>query len=344
MGVRLQPGGHVHRVAQRRELDPVAGADRPRDDGSRVDADPHVEGVDTPPFGDLSPNVAMSSTMRRPARTARSASSSCAVGAPKSARTPSPARSSNTLPCAAPLGPIVLLLHGASVRLEFPSVGATENVLMASVLATGHTRIENAAREPEIADIAKVRVSMGAHVSGAGTSTIEIDGVDALHATEYHVVPDRIAAGSWAFAAATTRGDVEVVGGRAEHLEISLDLLTGAGSTVTVTPDGFRVVGPQGRPRSVDVATLPYAGFPTDLQPFALTYNAVADGSAMITENLFEARFRTVQGWPASEPTPGSTATTSWSTASRCCRVRRSRPATSAPVQRSSSRVSSRTG
>ena len=88
---------------------------------------------------------------------------------------------------------------------------------------------------------------------------------------------------------------MEVVGGRAEHLEISLDLLAGAGSTVTVTPDGFRVVGPQGRPRSVDVATLPYPGFPTDLQPFALTYNAVADGSAMITENLFEARFRTVQ-------------------------------------------------
>jgi UDP-N-acetylglucosamine 1-carboxyvinyltransferase len=186
-------------------------------------------------------------------------------------------------------------LHGASVHLEFPSVGATENVLMASVLATGHTRIENAAREPEIADIADFLVSMGAQVTGGGTSTIDIDGVDALSPTEHHVVPDRIAAGSWAFAAATTHGDVEVVGGRAEHLEISLDLLAGAGSEVSTTPDGFRVVGPQHRPRSVDVATLPYPGFPTDLQPFALTYNAVADGSAMITENLFEARFRTVQ-------------------------------------------------
>jgi len=186
-------------------------------------------------------------------------------------------------------------LHGASVRLEFPSVGATENVLMASVLATGHTRIENAAREPEIADIAEFLVSMGAQVTGGGTSTIDIDGVDALSPTEHHVVPDRIAAGSWAFASATTHGDVEVVGGRAEHLEISLDLLAGAGSQVSTTPDGFRVVGPQHRPRSVDVATLPYPGFPTDLQPFALTYNAVADGSAMITENLFEARFRTVQ-------------------------------------------------
>ncbi|MEP6651580.1 MAG: UDP-N-acetylglucosamine 1-carboxyvinyltransferase, partial [Lapillicoccus sp.] len=161
-------------------------------------------------------------------------------------------------------------LHGANVRLEFPSVGATENVLMASVLATGHTRIENAAREPEIADIAEFLVSMGAQVTGAGTATIDIEGVDALRPTEHRVVPDRIAAGSWAFAAATTRGDVEVVGGRAEHLEISLDLLAGAGSTVTTTPEGFRVVGPQGRPRSVDVATLPYPGFPTDLQPFAL--------------------------------------------------------------------------
>ena len=186
-------------------------------------------------------------------------------------------------------------LQGADIRLEFPSVGATENVLMASVLASGHTRIENAAREPEITDIADLLVSMGAQVSGAGTATIDIDGVDELRPTEHRVVPDRIAAGSWAFAAATTRGDVEVVGGRPEHLEISLDLLAGAGAAVSSTDDGFRVVGPQGRPRSVDVATLPYPGFPTDLQPFALTYNAVADGSAMVTENLFEARFRTVQ-------------------------------------------------
>ncbi|MDQ6715823.1 MAG: UDP-N-acetylglucosamine 1-carboxyvinyltransferase, partial [Actinomycetota bacterium] len=186
-------------------------------------------------------------------------------------------------------------LHGADIRLEFPSVGATENVLMAAVLAPGLTRIENAAREPEIVDIAEFLLSMGAHIVGAGTSTIQIEGVDALRPTEHRVVADRISAGSWAFAAATTRGDVEVVGGVAEHLEISLDLLTTAGSTVSVTELGFRVVGPATRPRSIDVATLPYPGFPTDLQPFALTYNAVADGSAMVTENLFEARFRTVQ-------------------------------------------------
>ncbi|MDQ6715496.1 MAG: UDP-N-acetylglucosamine 1-carboxyvinyltransferase [Actinomycetota bacterium] len=186
-------------------------------------------------------------------------------------------------------------LRGADIRLEFPSVGATENVLMAAVLAPGATRIDNAAREPEIVDIAAFLTAMGAHISGAGTSVIEIEGVDALRPVEHDVVPDRIAAGSWAFAAATTRGDVEIVGGVAGHLAITLDLLTGAGCSVSTTDEGFRVVAPPGRPRSIDVATLPYPGFPTDLQPFALTYNAVADGSAMVTENLFEARFRTVQ-------------------------------------------------
>ena len=186
-------------------------------------------------------------------------------------------------------------LRGAAVRLDFPSVGATETVLMAAVLAHGPTRIDNAAREPEIVDIADFLVAMGARVHGAGTSTIEIEGVDALRPCDYRVVSDRISAGSWAFAAATTRGDIEVVGGVADHLEITLDLLTAAGSSVSTTPDGFRVVGPSDRGRSVDVATLPYPGFPTDLQPFALAYNAVADGSAMVTENLFEARFRTVQ-------------------------------------------------
>jgi len=186
-------------------------------------------------------------------------------------------------------------LRGADIRLDFPSVGATENILMAAVLAPGTTRIDNAAREPEIIDIADFLIGMGAQVYGAGTSVIEIEGVGALHPGEHAVVPDRIAAGSWAFAAATTRGDVEIVGGVAEHLALTLELLTVAGSTVSSTADGFRVVAPLSRPRSIDVATLPYPGFPTDLQPFALTYNSVADGSAMVTENLFEARFRTVQ-------------------------------------------------
>ncbi len=186
-------------------------------------------------------------------------------------------------------------LRGADIRLDFPSVGATENVLTASVLARGTTVIDNAAKEPEIVDIATMLISMGARVEGAGTSRITVQGVDALRPTTHAVVSDRIAAGTWAFAAATTRGDVEVVGGVADHLRAPLGALQQAGCTVEVTERGFRVAAGAVRPRAFDVATLPYPGFPTDLQPFALTYNAVADGSAMVTENLFEARFRTVQ-------------------------------------------------
>jgi UDP-N-acetylglucosamine 1-carboxyvinyltransferase len=186
-------------------------------------------------------------------------------------------------------------LHGAEIRLDFPSVGATENVLTAAVLARGTTRLENAAREPEIVDIANLLNEMGARITGAGTGVIEVEGVDRLEPVEHAVVPDRIAAGTWAFAAAATRGDVEVVGGVADHLTAALALVEESGSTVTRTERGFRVDSGGRRPRAFDVATLPYPGFPTDLQPFAIACNAVADGSAMITENLFEARFRTVQ-------------------------------------------------
>ncbi|GAA1968052.1 UDP-N-acetylglucosamine 1-carboxyvinyltransferase [Terrabacter lapilli] len=186
-------------------------------------------------------------------------------------------------------------LQGADIRLDFPSVGATENVLTAAVLARGTTTIDNVAREPEIVDIAEMLQSMGARVEGAGTSRITVHGVDSLAPTRHAVVPDRIAAGTWAFAAATTRGQIEVVGGVADHLRAPLGALEQAGCDVTVTERGFCVSALGRRPRAFDVATLPYPGFPTDLQPFALTYNAVADGSAMVTENLFEARFRTVQ-------------------------------------------------
>ncbi|HEX7535409.1 MAG TPA: UDP-N-acetylglucosamine 1-carboxyvinyltransferase [Dermatophilaceae bacterium] len=185
-------------------------------------------------------------------------------------------------------------LHGGDIRLDFPSVGATENILMAAVLAKGRTRVTNAAREPEICDIAAFLCEMGARIEGAGTSVIEVDGVSALSAVTHEVVPDRIAAGTWAFAAATTGGDVEVVGAVPAHLGTALDLLANSGSDITVTDRGFRVAT-SGRGSAFDVATLPYPGFPTDLQPFALVYNAVARGSAMVTENVFEARFRTVQ-------------------------------------------------
>ena len=186
-------------------------------------------------------------------------------------------------------------LRGADIRLDFPSVGATENVLTASVLARGRTTIDNVAKEPEIVDIAEMLISMGARITGAGTSRIVVDGVEALAPTHHQVVADRIAAGTWAFAAATTRGDVEVVGGVADHLRAPLAALQAAGCVVQATDRGFRVAAGPERPSAFDVATLPYPGFPTDLQPFALTYNAVAQGSAMVTENLFEARFRTVQ-------------------------------------------------
>ena len=185
-------------------------------------------------------------------------------------------------------------LHGGEIHLDFPSVGATENILMAAVLAGGVTRVTNAAREPEIVDIARFLSAMGARIEGAGTSVITVEGVSALTPVSHEVVADRIAAGTWAFAAATTGGDVEVVGGVSGHLGATLDRLTDAGTDIITTDRGFRVTA-SGRRSAFDVATLPYPGFPTDLQPFALTYNAVAQGSAMITENLFEARFRTVQ-------------------------------------------------
>src|SRR6476660_5534940 len=163
-------------------------------------------------------------------------------------------------------------LRGADIRLDFPSVGATENILTAAVLASGTTTIDNVAKEPEIIDIAQMLVSMGARVEGAGTSRITVHGVDSLSPTEHAVVSDRIAAGTWAFAAATTRGVIEVVGGVAAHLRAPLGALEQAGCDVTVTERGFCVSALGRRPRAFDVATLPYPGFPTDLQTFALTY------------------------------------------------------------------------
>lgn len=181
-------------------------------------------------------------------------------------------------------------LTGANIWLDFPSVGATENILMAAVLAQGTTVIDNVAREPEIVDIARMLVDMGAKIDGIGTSTLRVDGVDGLDPAEHTTVPDRIVAGTWAIAAVMTRGDVTVANGRAEHLEIVLDKLARAGAVVESGGDGFRVAM-SGRPSAFDVVTLPYPGFPTDLQPMVVGLNAVADGTAMITENVYEARF-----------------------------------------------------
>jgi UDP-N-acetylglucosamine 1-carboxyvinyltransferase len=184
-------------------------------------------------------------------------------------------------------------LRGGQIWLDFPSVGATENILMAAVLARGTTIIDNAAREPEIVDICQMLIEMGAQIEGAGTSTLVVTGVEQLHPVEHATVPDRIVAGTWAVAGAITRGDITVVGGIGRHLEMALDKLASAGAFVTVGEHGFRV-RMEDRPRAVDIVTLPYPGFPTDLQPQFIALNAIAEGTAMITENLFEARFRFV--------------------------------------------------
>jgi UDP-N-acetylglucosamine 1-carboxyvinyltransferase len=186
-------------------------------------------------------------------------------------------------------------LRGAQIWLDFPSMGATENILMAAVLAEGTTVIDNAAREPEIVDLCTMLQQMGAKIDGAGTSTLTVHGVSQLQPTEHRVIGDRIVGATWAFAAATTRGDITVRGVNPHHLDLVLDKLQTAGAEVTVKDDSeFRVVMTT-RPKSVDFVTLPYPGFPTDLQPFAIALSAVSDGTSMITENLFEARFRFIE-------------------------------------------------
>ncbi|MDQ3611333.1 MAG: UDP-N-acetylglucosamine 1-carboxyvinyltransferase [Actinomycetota bacterium] len=181
-------------------------------------------------------------------------------------------------------------LTGASVWLDFPSVGATENLLMAAALAKGTTVIDNAAREPEIVDLCAMLQQMGAQIGGVGTSTLEIEGVETLEPVNHETVADRIVAGTWAVAAVMTRGDVTVTGGRPEHLEMPLDKLVQAGAVVETVEDGFRVAMDR-RPTAVDLVTLPYPGFATDFQPLFLGLNTIADGTSMITENVFESRW-----------------------------------------------------
>ncbi|HSE10092.1 MAG TPA: UDP-N-acetylglucosamine 1-carboxyvinyltransferase [Nocardioidaceae bacterium] len=185
-------------------------------------------------------------------------------------------------------------LAGANLWLDFPSVGATENLLMAAVLTPGRTVIDNVAREPEIADLCTMLVEMGARIDGIATSTLTVEGVDRMQPVQHATVPDRIVAGTWAFATAIAGGDLVVDGGRAHHLDIVLDKLVSAGARVDALDDGFRVYVDR-RLEAFDVVTLPYPGFPTDLQPFAMALAAVSEGTSMITENVFEARFMFAQ-------------------------------------------------
>lgn len=185
-------------------------------------------------------------------------------------------------------------LRGAQVWLDFPSVGATENILMAAVRAAGTTVIDNAAREPEIVDLCTMLTQMGAKIEGAGTSTLTVHGVDVLHAVDHRVIGDRIVGATWGFAAAMTRGDLVVRGVDPHNLDLVLEKLRTAGAEVTLGEEWFRVVQ-HDRPVAVDFVTLPYPGFATDLQPLAIALAAVADGTSMITENLFESRFRFIE-------------------------------------------------
>ena len=185
-------------------------------------------------------------------------------------------------------------LRGATIPLAFPSVGATENLMMAATLARGETVIRNAAREPEIAELAAALTKMGARVSGAGGEVIRIEGVDELHGVSHEMSPDRIETGTFMVGAALTGGDVLIEDARAEDLEAFTAKLREAGARVEREAGGVRVTG-NGRARGTDVATLPYPGFPTDLQAQMMVLMAVSDGASVITENIFENRFMHVQ-------------------------------------------------
>jgi UDP-N-acetylglucosamine 1-carboxyvinyltransferase len=181
-------------------------------------------------------------------------------------------------------------LVGTRVWLDTPSVGATENIIMAAALARGHTALENAAREPEVQDLARMLNAMGARISGAGNHVIEIEGVQRLHGAEHTVINDRIEAGTLMVAAAITGGDVLVRGASAEDLKASVAKLQESGVEVTPEDGGLRVRR-SGAVRPVELRTLPYPGFPTDLQAQMMALLAGAEGTSVITETIFENRF-----------------------------------------------------
>jgi UDP-N-acetylglucosamine 1-carboxyvinyltransferase len=181
-------------------------------------------------------------------------------------------------------------MRGGEVTLDFPSVGATENLLMASVVAPGRTVIENAAREPEIQDLAAFLNAMGADVQGAGTPTITVEGTDRLSPADHTVIGDRIEAGTYLAAGALCGGPVTVSGFDPAHLERVLSKLSLTGAAVEIGENSV-TVSREGRVQPVEVATLPYPGFPTDMQPQFMTLLAIADGDSVITENVFENRF-----------------------------------------------------
>jgi UDP-N-acetylglucosamine 1-carboxyvinyltransferase len=187
-------------------------------------------------------------------------------------------------------------LVGNRVVLEYPSHTGTDNVLMAATLAKGTTVIENAAREPEVRDLADFLNAMGARITGAGTSRIEIEGVDALHPARHAVIPDRLVVATFLVAAGLVGGEVVVEDGRPDHMDMLIRKLSATGIHITQEPDGLRAArNPSERLQSVDVATLPYPGFATDYKPLLVALLTVADGVGIVSENLFFGRFRYVE-------------------------------------------------
>ncbi|MDX1580520.1 MAG: UDP-N-acetylglucosamine 1-carboxyvinyltransferase, partial [Alphaproteobacteria bacterium] len=182
-------------------------------------------------------------------------------------------------------------LKGATIRFPFVSVGATENTLMAASLAEGTTILENAAREPEISDLANCLVAMGANIAGIGTECLVVQGVSALHKASHSVIPDRIEAGTYAVAAAITGGDITLERVEPKHLGAVIEALGKAGVNVVPENSALRVSHPTGHCRGFDVVSQPYPGFPTDMQAQFMALMAVADGASLITETIFENRF-----------------------------------------------------
>jgi UDP-N-acetylglucosamine 1-carboxyvinyltransferase len=185
-------------------------------------------------------------------------------------------------------------LRGAKIYLDFPSVGATENIMMAATLAQGTTIIENVAKEPEIVDLANFLNKMGARVKGAGTGTIRIEGVDVLFGADHAIIPDRIEAGTFMTAAAITGGNVLVRGAVPEHLSSLIAKMEEMGVTILEEEDGVRVIGPD-HLKAVDIKTMPHPGFPTDMQSQMMALLLCAEGTSMITETVFENRFMHVE-------------------------------------------------
>ena len=188
------------------------------------------------------------------------------------------------------------VLFGADITLPYPSVGATENILMAAVVAKGETVIDNAAREPEIGDLCALLSEMGAQITGVGTSTLRIEGVDSssLHPVSHRVVSDRVQAATYIAAVGICGGEIFIEDAHAEHMEMLIDRFVEMGMIITPSDHGILAIAPNERLRCADVSTLPYPGVATDYMPLVVTMLAVADGVGIVTENLYPGRFRYV--------------------------------------------------